>query len=115
MLDETVGERVARLRERRRMTQAELSDATGGVVSEAWIAALEKNRLKDPPDLVRLRALAGPLDVSYAYLLAPLQLAPLDEAAPADQQAAAEQAISESDLSHEKKQAALEVIRALFR
>lgn len=118
MLSETFGERLSRLRERSRMTQAQLAEAAGDGVSEAWIAAAEKDRIKNPAsEKGRIREIARALGFeSSRYLTEPLGIVFIEDEAPYPDALASIEAtiISEPTLSDERKQAGLVVMRDLF-
>jgi transcriptional regulator with XRE-family HTH domain len=84
-------------------------------VEPDWLAGIKsRTRPNKNPDPKKLRRVAGVVGVPFRWFAAAVDWAD-DEEPTADQQAAAEQAILSSALSDEKKRAALEVIRALFR
>lgn len=86
MLNENFGERLARLRERSRLTQAQLAEAAGEGVTEAWIAAAERGRIKNPAsERERIQAIARVLGVQTRYLTEPLGIVFIeDETDPGD-------------------------------
>jgi transcriptional regulator with XRE-family HTH domain len=78
VLDETVHERVKRLRERKNLSQADIEKATDGVVKESWLSKFESAHRPKYPTREQLEPLAGPLGVDLAYLLAPMRIAPIE-------------------------------------
>lgn len=107
---ETVGDRVRRYRRLRKLTQDQLADRSD--VDRRQIGRLEAGEVLEPA-AETVRRLATAMGIPIRALAEPLGWYS-DEPAPADFQEAAESAIVGSDLSDEKKRAALEVIRALF-
>lgn len=79
MLDETVHERVRRLRERAKLSQADVETATEGLVSESWLQKFENKQLPKYPTRDQLEPLAKPLGVPLSYLMAPMRLVPIEE------------------------------------
>jgi transcriptional regulator with XRE-family HTH domain len=78
VLDETVHERVRRLRERKHLSQAELAAATGDVVTESWLQKFENKGQPKNPTREQLAPLADPLGVDLAYLMAPMGVKPIE-------------------------------------
>lgn len=77
---ETVGARIAKLRERRGWTHAELAEKSG--LSRSYITLLEGGRYRNPGG-PRIRAIATALGVSADYLLTGADQ-PIDADLPAD-------------------------------
>jgi transcriptional regulator with XRE-family HTH domain len=78
--DETVHERVRRLRERKKLSQAELAAATGDVVTESWLQKFENAHRPKYPTREQLAPLVLPLGTTLAYLMAPMGVSPIEEA-----------------------------------
>lgn len=96
------------------MKQADIAKATQGVVTESWISKFESEHRPKYPTRDQLEPLAAPLGTTLAYLLAPMRVAPLEDVLTPDARTAAESAIMNSDLTEERKAAALTIIRDLF-
>lgn len=77
--DETVHERVRRLRERKKMSQADLASATGDVVTESWLQKFENAHRPKFPTREQLEPLVEPLGTTLAYLMAPMGVMPLED------------------------------------
>jgi len=77
--DETVHERVRRLRERRKLSQADLAAATGDVVTESWLQKFENGHRPKYPTRGQLEPLVEPLQTTLSYLMAPMGVIPVEE------------------------------------
>jgi transcriptional regulator with XRE-family HTH domain len=114
--DETVHERVRRLRERKHLSQAELAAATGEVVTESWLQKFEKKHSPKYPTRDQLEPLAAPLGTSLGYLLAPMRIAPLEAAAQNDVLRAAEdELLGNTDIPEDLRELALLALRMARR
>jgi transcriptional regulator with XRE-family HTH domain len=109
--DETVHERVRRLRERKKLSQAELAAATGDVVTESWLQKFENAHRPKSPTREQLEPLVAPLSTTLSYLMAPMGITPIEDAnSPTDWILRMR---GDPDLSDEAKDALEELARQL--
>ena len=78
--DETVHERVRRLRERKKLSQADLAAATDDVVTESWLQKFENAHRPKSPTREQLEPLVEPLGTTLSYLMAPMRVSPIEDA-----------------------------------
>lgn len=103
------GDRVRRYRRIRGWTQHELADRAG--IDRRYVGRIEASEVGNPePETVK--RLASALNVSVRAVAEPLGWYDGEDTVPPREQI--EQAILSSDLSEEKKQAAMTVMREFF-